>query len=214
MTLFLQNCLSFPVIIFTGLLLIVLFYWICACFGLLDIDILNIDSPDIDIDSVDASALAGWLTKLGLAGIPLTIIVTFITLIGWLLSYFSMHLFLRWIDTDFIRYLLGTVVFIAIVFIALLLTSALLRPLQAKLSTLNKGKSVKTLIGKMAEVRSSVVTEQRGEALMEDGGAGLILQIRAPEEAGIVRGDRVVLINYDAATHSYSVVSEAEFNRL
>ncbi|AKJ42650.1 ubiquinone biosynthesis protein UbiH [Pragia fontium] len=214
MTLFLQNCLSYPVIIFSGLLLIVLFYWVCAAFGLLDIDILNIDSPDMNIDSLDASALAGWLTKLGLAGIPLTVIITLVTLIGWLLSYFSVHLMLRWIETDFIRYLLGTAAFLLIAFIALLLTSMLLKPLRPILANHNKSKSVTGLIGKIAEVRSSIVTLQRGEALMEDGGGGLILQIRAPEDAGIVRGDRVVLIRYDAATHSYEVVSETEFNRL
>ncbi|REF25558.1 hypothetical protein BDD26_0049 [Xenorhabdus cabanillasii] len=65
MALFLQNCLAFPVIIFSGLLLIILFYWICAAFGLFDIDILN-----MDVDSFDATSLAGWLTKLGLTGIP------------------------------------------------------------------------------------------------------------------------------------------------
>ncbi|MBK5144827.1 ubiquinone biosynthesis protein UbiH [Budviciaceae bacterium BWR-B9] len=214
MTLFLQNCLAFPVIIFSGLLLIVLFYWICASFGLLDIDILNIDGIDADIDAGDISGIAGWMTKLGLAGIPLTIIITFITLIGWLLSYFTVHLMLRFIETDILRYLLGTVALFLIGFIALLITSFLLRPLQPKLTKMKQGQGVKNLIGKVAEVRSSVVTEQRGEALMEDGGAGLILQIRAPQDAEIVRGDRVVLISYDTATNSYNVVSELEFNRL
>lgn len=214
MTLFLQNCLTFPVIIFSGLLLIVLFYWICASFGLLDIDILNIDGIDADIDAGDISGMAGWMTKLGLAGIPLTIIITFITLIGWLLSYFTVHLMLRFIETDILRYLLGTVALFLIGFIALLVTSFLLRPLQPKLAKMKQGQGVKNLIGKVAEVRSSVVTEQRGEALMEDGGAGLILQIRASQDAEIARGDRVVLISYDAATNSYNVVSELEFNRL
>ncbi len=54
MALFLQNCLAFPVVIFSGLLFIVLFYWICAAFGLLDIDILN-----MDVDGSDATSLAG-----------------------------------------------------------------------------------------------------------------------------------------------------------
>ncbi|MFV8074987.1 ubiquinone biosynthesis protein UbiH, partial [Enterobacter cloacae complex sp.6730661] len=36
MSLFLENCLTFPTIIFSGLLIIVLFYWLCAAFGLLD----------------------------------------------------------------------------------------------------------------------------------------------------------------------------------
>ncbi|AOM41792.1 ubiquinone biosynthesis protein UbiH [Xenorhabdus hominickii] len=206
MALFLQNCLAFPVVIFSGLLLIVLFYWICAAFGLLDIDILNIDA-----DGFDASSLAGWLTKLGLTGIPITVIITLITLIGWPLSYFSMHLVLRFIETDVLRYLFGTVTFFVVSFLALLLTSMLLRPLQPKLSKLNRSNSVDNLIGKVAEVRSPIVTEQRGEALMNNHGASLILQIRAPESDGIVRGDHVVLISYDPETHSYTVVSEEEF---
>ncbi|MDX7986320.1 ubiquinone biosynthesis protein UbiH [Xenorhabdus sp. 12] len=206
MDLFLQNCLAFPVVIFSGLLFIVLFYWICAAFGLLDIDIMSIDT-----DGFDVSTLAGWLTKLGLTGVPITIIITLITLFGWPLSYFSMHLMLRFIETDVIRYLLGTVTFFAVSFIALLLTTMVLRPLKPMLSKLNRSNSVDTLIGKVAEVRSPIVTEQRGEALMENHGASLILQVRAPESDGITRGNRVVLISYDANTHSYTVVSEDEF---
>ncbi|MDC9590290.1 ubiquinone biosynthesis protein UbiH [Xenorhabdus sp. XENO-10] len=206
MELFLQNCLAFPVVIFSGLLFIILFYWICAAFGLLDIDILN-----MDVDGFDASSLAGWLTKLGLTGIPVTIIITLFTLIGWPLSYFSMHLMLRFIETDVFHYLLGTITFFAVSFISLLLTAMLLRPLQPKLTKLNRSNSVDNLIGKFAEVRSPIVTEQRGEALMANHGASLILQVRAPESDGITRGDRVVLISYDAATHSYTVVSEDEF---
>ncbi|MDC9613394.1 NfeD family protein [Xenorhabdus khoisanae] len=206
MALFLQNCLAFPVVIFSGLLFIVLFYWICAAFGLLDIDFLS-----VDVDSFDASSLAGWLTKLGLTGVPVTVIITLITLISWPLSYFSMHLMLRFIETDVLRYLLGTATFFIVSFIALLLTAMILRPLQPKLSRLNRSNSVDNLIGKVAEVRSPIVTEQRGEALMDNHGASLILQVRAPESDGITRGDRVVLISYDAATHSYTVVSEDEF---
>ncbi|MEX0447803.1 ubiquinone biosynthesis protein UbiH [Xenorhabdus sp. SGI246] len=206
MALFLQNCLAFPVILFSGLLLIILFYWICAAFGLLDIDILN-----IDVDSFDATSLAGWLTKLGLTGIPITIIITLITLIGWPLSYFSEHLMLRFIESDVLRYLLGIATLFIVGFIALFLTATLLRPLQPKLSRLNRSNSVDNLIGKAAEVRSPIVTEQRGEALMNHNGASLILQIRAPESDGIIRGDRVVLISYDATTNSYAVVSEDEF---
>lgn len=206
MALFLQNCLAFPVVIFSGLLFIVLFYWICAAFGLLDIDFLS-----VDVDSFDASSLAGWLTKLGLTGVPVTVIITLITLIGWPLSYFSMHLMLRFIETDVLRYLLGTATFFIVSFIALLLTAMILRPLQPKLSRLNRSNSVDNLIGKVAEVRSPIVTEQRGEALMDNHGASLILQVRAPENDGITRGDRVVLISYDAVTHSYAVVSEDEF---
>ncbi|WPC98657.1 OB-fold-containig protein [Proteus terrae] len=211
MNLFFQNSLAFPSIIFSALLIIISFYWLCAAFGLLDIDLFNIDS-ELDIN-VDATGLAGWLTKLGLAGIPVTIILTFFTLFGWFISYFTNYWIISAIETSFIRYLTGFVAFIITSFIALNLTAVCLKPIRKKLMSRNKPKSVHQLVGKLALVRSTNVTENKGEAVLEDGGAGLILQIRAPETENIKRGDSVVIISYDAPTHSYQVVTEDEFHR-
>ncbi|MBG6029333.1 OB-fold-containig protein [Proteus columbae] len=208
MNLFFQNSLAFPSIIFSGLLIIISFYWLCAAFGLLDIDLFNIDS---ELD-VDATGFAGWLTKLGLAGIPVTIILTIFTLIGWFISYFTNYWIINAIETGFIHYLAGFVALIIISFISLNLTAVCLKPVRKKLVSRNKPKSVHQLVGKLAIVRSANVTENKGEAVLEDGGAGLILQIRAPEQENIKRGDSVVIISYDALTHSYQVVTEDEFH--
>ncbi|OAT32610.1 OB-fold-containig protein [Proteus myxofaciens] len=209
MNLFFQNSLAFPSIIFSALLIIILFYWLCAAFGLLDIDLFNIDS-ELDINA-DATGLAGWLTKLGLAGIPVTIILTFFTLFGWFISYFAVHWGIRFIENNLLRYLAGIIVFFIVAFISLNLTAICLKPIRKKLAALNKPKSVQQLIGKLATVRSGTVNEVKGEAILEDGGAGLLLQIRAPSAENIQRGDRVMIISYDALTHSYQVVTEDEF---
>lgn len=209
MNLFFQNSLAFPSIIFSALLIIISFYWLCAAFGLLDIDLFNIDS-ELDVDTI---GFAGWLTKLGLAGIPITIILTFFTFIGWFISYFTNYWIISTIETSFIHYLVGFAALIIISFISLNLTAVCLKPIRKKLISRNKPKSVHQLIGKLAIVRSANVAENKGEAVLEDGGAGLILQIRAPEKENIKRGDSVVIISYDALTHSYQVVTEDEFHR-
>ncbi|MCT8264297.1 OB-fold-containig protein [Proteus terrae] len=211
MNLFFQNSLAFPSIIFSALLIIISFYWLCAAFGLLDIDLFNIDS-ELDIN-VDATGVAGWLTKLGLAGIPVTIILTLFTLFGWFISYFTNYWIINAIETSFIRYLTGFIALIITSFIALNLTAICLKPIRKKLMSRNKPKSVHQLVGKLAIVRSAHVAENKGEAVLEDGGAGLILQIRAPETENIKRGDSVIIISYDASTHSYQVVTEDEFHR-
>ncbi|HCH7934482.1 MULTISPECIES: OB-fold-containig protein [Providencia] len=209
MSLFFHNSLMFPTVIFSGLLIIVLFYWLCAAFGLLDIDLFNVDT---EFDSgIDATGFAGWLTKLGLAGVPVTIILTLFTLFGWVITYFSVYGFIRFIDLSLLRYLVGFAVFVITIFISLHLTALCLKPVRNKLISLNKPKTVRQLIGKYATVRSGTVNEKNGEAILEDGGAGLILQIRAPFTEGIKRGDRVVIISYDADSHSYQVVTEKEF---
>ena len=212
MSLFLQNCLTFPVIIFSGLLIIVMFYWLCAAFGLLDIDLFNVDTS-VAGGGFDATGFAGWLTKLGLAGIPVTIILTLFTLFGWLLSYFSVHWFIRFIDITLLRYLVGFTVFFVISFISIHLTALCLKPLREKLAKSNTPKTAQRLMGKLATVRSGEVTEHKGEAILEDGGAGLILQIRAAATENIKRGDRVVIISYDPVSHSYNVVTEDEFRQ-
>ncbi|WAZ83937.1 DUF1449 family protein [Providencia stuartii] len=181
-------------------------------FGLLDIDLFNVDTS-VDGGGFDATGFAGWLTKLGLAGIPVTIILTLFTLFGWLLSYFSVHWFIRFIDITLLRYLVGFTVFFVISFISIHLTALCLKPLREKLAKSNTPKTAQRLMGKLATVRSGEVTEHKGEAILEDGGAGLILQIRAAATENIKRGDRVVIISYDPVSHSYNVVTEDEFRQ-
>ena len=56
-------------------------------------------------------------------------------------------------------------------------------------------------------VPSPQVTPTQGQAALEDGGAGLILQVRA--EAGqFKRDDRVVLVDYLAAQNAYRVIQD------
>nr|WP_286145910.1 hypothetical protein [Shigella sp. FC1967] len=81
---------------------------------------------------IDATGFAGWLTKLGLAGIPVTIILTFFTLIGWFISYFTNYWIISTIETNFIYYLAGFVALIIISFISLNLTAVCLKPIRKK----------------------------------------------------------------------------------
>ena len=88
------------------------------------------------------------------------------------------------------------------------LISRPLRPLFRKVN----GDSTRSLIGQTAVVRSGKVSMRTGQASLENGGAGLILRIRAEEELGLQRGDRVVLLDYLPAEHAYRVITENEFN--
>ena len=67
------------------------------------------------------------------------------------------------------------------------------------------------MLGQTAIVRSSKVDQFSGEANFDDGGAGLIVKVRAMGDSQFVRGDKVVLLEYMAEQNIYRVVSEAEF---
>jgi hypothetical protein len=51
-----------------------------------------------------------------------------------------------------------------------------------------------------------------GEATVEDGGAGLIVKVRAFKDEVFARGDKVVLLEYIEAENIYKVISEQEFS--
>ena len=70
------------------------------------------------------------------------------------------------------------------------------------------------LLGRYAEVRSPEITQSHGTAWVDDGGAGLILQVRADVSGRFVRGDRVVLIEYLEEQNAYRVISGGEFEQL
>lgn len=93
---FYQNIASFPTLFFTLLLAVTTVYWLVAVLGVVDLDILDLDIPEGDVDinndaSSGANAIAGLLLKLGLNGVPLTVVISFLALFGWLICYFSVH---------------------------------------------------------------------------------------------------------------------------
>jgi len=99
---------------------------------------------------------------------------------------------------------------VAAVLPGMVLTSLLLRPV-ARLIMKLRPPVAPSILGKAGHVISPVVTEREGRAEFDDGGAGLILQVRASPGSTFNRGDRVVLLSFDEQAHSYAVIAESEF---
>ena len=68
--------------------------------------------------------------------------------------------------------------------------------------------------GCVAVVRTPDVDATHGMADLDDGGAGLVLQVRGEAAAGMKRGDRVVLIAHDAGSNTWNVVPERDYEHL
>jgi len=165
-----QTVTSFPTVIFTTLLFVCIFYWAVAALGLVDIDFIDFDMDgDIDLDdSVEfQGSIAGLLMKLGLNGVPTTIIITVFTLTGWVLSYFISLFGLK------------------------LIPDLLVFELPFKIVVFNN---------------------KFGEAIMNDGGAGLLLSVRTRGSDEFKKGDEVVVIEHIKSNNTYIVISKSEFN--
>lgn len=201
---FLQVALSFPTLVFSVLLAVAVTYWLIAMLGLVDIEIVKL-APLPEGAEPDPGGAASLLMKYGLDGMPLTLIATGVFFFGWLISYFVDLLLLQQLASGPLRWLLSAGLLLVATLIALPITGLLLHPL-APLFAKVKPVDSDSLLGRVARVRSPDVNAQRGTADLDDGAAGLVLQIRA--DAGqFTRGDEVVLVEYLPTQNAYRVIA-------
>ncbi|MCF6204679.1 MAG: hypothetical protein L3J59_13590 [Methylococcaceae bacterium] len=204
---FYQNISSFPTAIFTFILGICILYWLFAVLGVVDIDMLDID---LENEAATPNAIAGVMLKFGLNGVPVTIIISFLSLFGWLASYYSVHYLSPLIPEGLLNILFRVMVLILAFWFAVLLTVMVVKLLSPFFKKIEH-QTFKNILGQSAVVRTSKVTTSFGEAFLEDGGAGLILKVRSSEDQTFSKGDKVVLLEYLENENVYRVISEQDF---
>ena len=195
---FLQTALTFPTLVYSVLLAVCAAYWLLAATGLADGD-----GPfGGDGDAGDA---AGMLAKLGLGGVPAMVVATVFSFAAWIGTYFAQLLVLRELPEG-VRALAGAATMLAIVIPAAAATALVLRPLAKTMARLRPDVP---LLGRAGVLITPTLTSDYGQASVDDGGAGLVLQVRGEDQ--LQRGDRIVLIEYLEGQNAYRVVSEQKF---
>lgn len=208
---FFTNIFSYPTLFFTVLLIIVQIYWLFAILGMLEIDILDI-GPDLAEDAGDGlQGLGGLMVMLGLSGVPVTVVVSLLVLSGWLYTFLAVELFFFWTLDGWWNVLAGTGVLLVTTALSIPTTALLSRPLRGLFAKAYSTSPQKVLIGQTCVVRSGTVNETFGEVTAVVDGASLLLKVRADASKQIKRGDRVVLLEYQAPTNTYWVIPEQEF---
>lgn len=234
---FLRVATSFPTAVYTVLLSVVTVHWLLSALGILEIDTLDGLLPDnIGTDGLHGAhgvhahhahhahhghdghgtehgGMSGLLMKFGLHGVPIMVVITIIAIVGWAFCYF----FDLYVLTGTALGALGVLADIATAFGGLLLSIPVARVVLAPVRRIMQRfapVSQRPLLGRYAEVRSAEVTKTHGQVWLDDGGAGLILQVRAETSGRFVRGDRVVLIEYLEQQNAYRVITGEEFERL
>lgn len=218
MELFYQNITTFPTVFFTFFLGVTLLYWLVAILGIVQIDVLDFDINPVE-SALDIGAehgldgpgdIAGLMLKLGLHGVPVTIMISLIALFGWFFCYYIVYFFFGFIPQGILYYLAGLPVLLLSFYIAVIITAQLIKPLRI-LFRKTEEKTIKHILGQVAVVRTSRVDSNFGEAVLDDRGAGLILRIRTRDDVQFKKGDKVVLLEYLANENAYRVISENEF---
>ncbi|GAA5786699.1 hypothetical protein GCM10007860_23080 [Chitiniphilus shinanonensis] len=197
---FLDTITCFPTAIWTVLLGVVLVYWLAAMLGLVDID-----AVDLDGEVGDFADLSGKLMALGLGGVPFSIVVSLIALVGWVVSGLAGQYLLAWLP-DLLRYIAGVAVLLASAAVALPVTAMALRPMRGLFVTHN-AISNPALVGSACRVLTLEVTERFGRAEVATGGAGINIRVRAATPNPLTKGSQAVIIDYDAGGGIYTIAA-------
>lgn len=177
---FITKISLYPTIIFTGLVMFVTLYWVVSLLGMADMDSVDLGGSggDADVSTLSSTGFfTGLMLKFGLYGVPLIIILSLISLIGWLLSYLYTSFLHQYLDSGVLYYLFGTGALIFVLVVSMWLTGIIISPIRKNIAKIPKRNSSNN-VGKIAVVRTLSVTDKHGEAELNDGGAGLILKIR------------------------------------
>ncbi len=210
---FISIATSFPTGVFSFLMLLMGGFWILSIIGVLDLDgHLHVEISH-DTDASGIGELSGFLMRWGLAGVPVTVVFSVLIGLCWLACYFGSAYLLPLLPGTLLKFLGGVALIAACVVVCFPITAMSLKPT----AHLFVGESAMTndeVVGMTCEVRSGEVTDSFGQGLVDDGGAGLLIDIRADVPNDLSRGDRAAVISYDATNRTYKVMSEKEFMQL
>lgn len=199
---------AFPTAIYTVLLGVVLVYWLLAIIGMVDFESSGIDldietHADASVD--DLGTLASYVVAFGLHGVPFSIVVSLLVLVGWTLSFLAGVTLLAWVPTDILKWLAGAVVLLAAFALSIVITARLVRPLRG-LFVHHTAQSNASLVGQTCRVLTGTVDERQGRAEVAQRGASINIRVWSPSPNTLQRGDSALITEYDAGTHRYLVM--------
>lgn len=210
MDIFLQIIFTFPTVFFTFFLALSVVYWLLTVLGFAGIEALNLDLDGAD-SVASLNVFSGLLFRLGLNGVPITIVISLISLLGWMLCFLVVYFVYPWIPLRWLQFVIGMPVIVGLLYFSAIITAVLIKPLRPIFLASNQ-QAQKQIVGQVAVVRTGEVNRNFGEVYLEDGGAGLIIKVRSYKDEVFKRGEKVVLLEYVAGENIYRVVSETDFN--
>jgi hypothetical protein len=153
--------------------------------------------------ATEGSPLAQILLALGFHRAPATLILSLFSLFGWLTSTL-LSISVAPSLASLPGWLVKALIFLVSSVVAFFATSVASRPV-APLFTVRNARKHEHLVGQVATVSTGRVDGKFGQAKVELGGAELILEVRHSVAGMVARGDRVLIVAFDAETNAFEV---------
>jgi len=203
---FLDAAVAFPTAIFTTLLGVVVFYWMLALLGLVDIDSAEMDI-DADPGSSDLSSMIGLMATLGLHGVPFSIVLSLLVLLSWTLSCLGAMWLLALLPGSIPVYMGGTLLALASVALAVPMAAYIFRPFKGLFVTHAAIRNA-SLVGQPCKVLTLTVDERSGRAEVSQRGAGINIRVWAHSPNLLARGSTARVVAYEEETARYRIEAD------
>lgn len=198
---------------FSVLLSVLVLYWTLVALGALGLDFgadtdidghvdtdLHVDH-DIDTGDVHSEWSSHLLGFINIGEVPITIVLSFMTLCMWLLSIIVNY---YWTGGSL---LMGAVALVPIFLISAVLTRYLTMPFKPLVRALNKeGEEHLPIVGRTCQISTSEANAQFGQAKIDTKGAPIVINIRMLEGGSLPRGATALVVRQDRSKDIFYVV--------
>ena len=189
---------------FTILMGVVTLFWLLSLIGTVDLDTFDFDfdtDPDGNVDP--GGAFGGVMKFVNAQDVPVMIILSLLALFMWLISI-TTNFYFNPGHEELTAFLLLIGNFVA----SILLVKYITQPLRPILSALKNDKEhQEPLIGSSGFVKSRTLDTTFGQCeVIRPKGAPALLNCRlSDEESPLVRGDEILVIDYDPTDRKYLI---------
>jgi hypothetical protein len=201
---FLNTALSFPSIIYTVLMVIVMLFWTLTLIGFADLDMFE---GDIELDTDADLANDSGLFQAAFGGVPLTISLSIVIMLSWVFNIYCQMFLGHLLGDGALFYFFGTLMLLASFIAAVPLTVLFLKPLKRFFKSQNAS-SRNDLLGLECTIATGKVTHSFGQARVFHNGAEHLIEVRCEQDNQFKSGDQAVLIEHQTTQHSYTIVAK------
>lgn len=187
---FAATALSFPVVLFSALLVVVIVYWLVVLLGLLGVDVFEGDDGEF--------GPAGFMAGVGLGGVPVSVVLSLLIAFGWFAGFAGTVALDALGATGPALVVGGAGVLVAAAAAAYPLTYALVLPLRRLFPDVAPA-SRTDFVGSHCTVRTSTVDGSYGQAeVTAADGSSAIIQVRQTGDETLTAGTTALIFDYDS----------------
>lgn len=206
MSQFIDAVFSFPTVLFTFALVVVVGYWLVVVAGVLDIDLLD---GDVEVGTDEVSGFGGLVSGLRLGGVPVTVAVSLLIAFSWFFSLVGAVMIDSLDLSSPLELALGLLVLVVAVVAGWVVTCLVVMPLRRAMPNVREA-SRHDFVGRMCVVRTGRVDAGFGQAeITSPDGSSAVIQVRrsdAKTDEPLTAGSTALIFDYDPAGEFFWVM--------